>query len=106
MIDLSGFGQSGGSRGDSTMEELHGDIEMVLKMVDPELPVFIMGHSMGGGLVSSLMIQNPELKIGGLILSSPLLGSPNDRSFPWLLRKALKYSGPLLNVKFEGFYIK
>ena len=105
MIDLSGFGQSGGSRGDSTMEELHGDMELALKLIDPELPLFIMGHSMGGGLVSSLMMQNPGLKIGGVILSSPLLGNPNNRSFPWILRKVLKYSGPLLNVRFgRGLY--
>ena len=103
MIDLSGFGHSGGARGDSTMGDLHGDIELVIKMMDPELPLFIYGHSMGGGLVASLMIKNPDLNIAGVICSSALFGAPNDRSFPWIFRKCLEYSGPMLDVKIIKF---
>lgn len=98
MIDLSGFGLSGGPRGNSTMAEMHGDIELVLKMMNPELPVFIFGHSMGGGLVASLMIRNPGLKIAGVICSAALFGAPNGRSFPWILRKVLQCSGPFADV--------
>lgn len=100
MIDLSGYGQSGGARGNSTMFELHHDIELVMKRMDPELPLFVFGHSMGGGLVSTLLTQNPNLNIAGVICSSALFGIPNNRSFPWLLRKVFKYSGPLLDVCF------
>lgn len=99
MIDLSGFGQSGGSRGHSTMSELQNDIEIMIKLMDPNLPLFVLGHSMGGGLVSSLMIRNPGLNIAGVITSSALFGFPNDRSFPWMLRMIFKNSGPLLDVK-------
>ena len=100
MIDLSGFGQSGGHRGNSTMEELHEDIEHVLKMMSPDLPLFVFGHSMGGGLVSTLMIRNPGLNIAGVICSSALLGYPNNRHFPWWLKKAFQFSGPVLDVKY------
>lgn len=99
MIDLSGFGQSGGARGDSTMEELHCDIELIMKLMDPELPLFLFGHSMGGGLISTLLMQNQNLQIAGFLCSSALLGYPNNKSFPWILRKVFQYSGPLLDVK-------
>lgn len=99
MIDLSGFGQSGGARGNSTIKELHSDIETIIKMMDADLPLFIFGHSMGGGLISTLLMQNPHLQIAGVLCSSALLGYPNNRSFPWILRKIFKYSGPLLDVR-------
>ena len=38
-----------------------------------ELPVFLLGHSMGG-LASIRLLQKEKLRIAGLILSSPCLG--------------------------------
>ncbi|GKU84810.1 alpha/beta hydrolase [Niallia sp. NCCP-28] len=41
-----------------------------------ELPVFLLGHSLGG-LASIRLLQQEKLKIAGLILSSPCLGLIN-----------------------------
>ncbi|KAB7666807.1 alpha/beta hydrolase [Bacillus sp. B1-b2] len=41
-----------------------------------ELPVFLLGHSMGG-LASIRLLQKEKLKLAGLILSSPCLGLVN-----------------------------
>ncbi len=98
MIDLSGFGQSGGPRGHSSMAELHHDIELALKMAEPNYPLFIFGHSMGGALVSSLMIQNPNLNIAGVISSGALFGVPNEKHLPWIIKQIVIMGGKALDV--------
>lgn len=72
MIDLRGFGHSGGPRFNSTAEQLHQDIEVLLKQANKDLPLFVLGHSMGGALVATLLTRNPDLNITGVILSSPM----------------------------------
>lgn len=79
MIDLRAHGYSGGARFLYSIEEMHTDIISLIKeseRVDFDLPMFLLGHSMGGGLVSSLFINNPYLQVHGVILSAPLLGLP------------------------------
>lgn len=77
-IDLRGHGYSGGARFDWLIEEFHTDIITLIKTSenDKNLPIYVMGHSMGGGLISSLFIKNQYLQVNGIILSAPLLGSP------------------------------
>jgi len=43
------------------------------------LPVFLYGHSLGGLLVLSLAMRNPELNLAGVITTSALIGFPQDR---------------------------
>jgi acylglycerol lipase len=79
MLDLSGHGYSGGMKFDWSIEDFHRDIISLIKETEKEsfeLPLFILGHSLGGGLVSSLFINNPYLQIQGVILSAPLIGCP------------------------------
>ncbi|MDE6203681.1 MAG: alpha/beta hydrolase [Lachnospiraceae bacterium] len=49
----------------------------------PQLPLFLYGHSMGGGIAAAAAAQEPEL-FSGLILSSPMI-QPKSGSVPWLL---------------------
>lgn len=53
-----------------------------------ELPVFLLGHSMGG-LISILLLQEKQLNLAGVILSSPCLG-------------LVKYPSKLLNAASYG----
>jgi alpha-beta hydrolase superfamily lysophospholipase len=79
LIDLRSHGLSGGTRFDFNVENMHTDIITLIKQAEsdvPDLPLFIFGHSLGGGLVSSLFINNQYLQVHGIILSSPLLGYP------------------------------
>lgn len=79
LVDLRGHGLSGGCRFDWTVEDLHSDILTLIKTAEADgvdLPTFVMGHSMGGGLVASLFINNQYLQVNGVILSAPLLGHP------------------------------
>ena len=82
LIDLTGFGYSGGARGCSTVEMMQNDVITLLTQVRPELPLFMYAHSMGGLIVIKLLLQRPEIKVTGCIFTSPFLGLPSDRHFP------------------------
>lgn len=49
----------------------------------PQLPLFLYGHSMGGGIAAVAAAQEPEL-FSGLILSSPMI-RPKSAFVPWPL---------------------
>lgn len=49
----------------------------------PQLPLFLYGHSMGGGIAAAIAAQAPEL-FSGLILSSPMI-RPKSAFVPWPL---------------------
>lgn len=78
MIDISGFGASGGGRSLSSFEDMQDDITFLFRQIDNELPIFLMGHSMGGGLVLNFIIANPSLKLAGVILNSPFYRFPGN----------------------------
>jgi acylglycerol lipase len=82
LIDLTGFGYSGGPRGCSTTEMMINDVITLLTQARPELPLFIYAHSMGGMLTFKMLLARPQLKVSGCIITSPMLGLPADRHFP------------------------
>ena len=51
----------------------------------PGLPLFLLGHSMGGLITISYVLQQPE-RLAGAIISSPALGTHPDFKPPALLR--------------------
>jgi acylglycerol lipase len=89
MMDLSGMGYSGANRLDQTIQDLHQvinkpfynfktiiilkDVSFMLSLVDLTLPLFLYGHSMGGGLVLTLLENNTNINLSGVIITSPLL---------------------------------
>lgn len=75
-FDLRGHGRSGGMRGDApSYDTLLDDLEGLMDWVQsshPRLPVFLYGHSLGGGLVLNYTLRRgPRLR--GVIASSPWL---------------------------------
>lgn len=79
LIDFRGHGYSGGCRFDWTIEDLQTDLLTLIKQAESDgvdLPIYIFAHSMGGGIVTSLFINNQYLQVNGIILSAPLLGPP------------------------------
>lgn len=75
-IDLPGHGRSPGKRGHISSYSIVSEIIDILinssKQTFPGIPVYIYGHSMGGGLVLQyLTSKNPKIK--GAIVTSPWL---------------------------------
>src|SRR3989338_1616367 len=76
--DLRGYGQSGGSRAwVRHFSDYHQDLRALhsfLTRRHKDQPIFLMGHSLGGLIVSSYMAFSSPLKTNGIILSSPNFG--------------------------------
>ncbi|QED50194.1 alpha/beta hydrolase [Cytobacillus dafuensis] len=76
MGDLPGQGMTTRSRRghiDSFDEYIFEVKDWIQAAYKFELPVFLLGHSMGG-LISIRLLQEERLKLAGVILSSPCLG--------------------------------
>ncbi len=76
-LDLRGHGISQGKRGHAkTFDHLLSDVEELLKSARAEhtdLPMFLLGHSMGGNIVANYVLKKPTNELTGYILSSPWL---------------------------------
>ncbi|MDP4086770.1 MAG: alpha/beta hydrolase [Bacillota bacterium] len=82
MGDLPGQGmttRSGRGHIDSFDEYIIEVKDWVQAAYRYELPVFLLGHSMGG-LIAIRLLQVERLKLAGVILSSPCLGLVNKPS--------------------------
>lgn len=96
MVDLRGFGYSGGARGCAELRELENDVIALLRNARTDLPLFIYGHSLGGLVIIKLLLDKPELNISGCILTSPLLGLAKNMHFNWIKRQFMHYLGDYL----------
>ncbi len=77
--DLPGHGKSYGQRGYVTSFSEYTDrlkevLSEVRRQADAKIPVFLVGHSMGGMIVFQFALQNPNAPIKAYILSSPAFG--------------------------------
>jgi alpha-beta hydrolase superfamily lysophospholipase len=75
-LDFRGHGQSPGRRGVVRhYDDLLGDLRAVISWArsrNPELPLFVVGHSNGGQVVLRFALK-PTTGIGGMIVSSPAI---------------------------------
>jgi alpha-beta hydrolase superfamily lysophospholipase len=75
-VDLPGHGLSDGIRGDIKSYALLGEMIDILiescKKTFPDCPVYIYGHSLGGGIVLDYILRRSP-KINGAIATSPYL---------------------------------
>jgi alpha-beta hydrolase superfamily lysophospholipase len=75
-VDLPGHGRSEGSRGNIKSYEVIGDMTDILVKsclkTFPGVPVFLYGHSLGGGIVLDYILRKKP-RIKGAIVTSPWL---------------------------------
>lgn len=73
-FDLRGHGRSGGKRGHiPAIEGFYNEIGKIVAEAEirfPEIPLFLYGHSMGGGLVLGYSLRRHP-QISGVIATSP-----------------------------------
>jgi len=82
-FDLRGHGKSSGKRNYiKSFQDYLDDLDEVLtrtKNKFPDLPIFLFGHSMGGGILSLYAIERqPDVK--GILLSAPSVKVSDDLS--------------------------
>lgn len=74
-IDHRGHGRSGGPRAyvdriDNAVTDLHA-LDELARERNPGIPVFLLGHSMGGLIALAYALRHQE-RLAGLVLSAPL----------------------------------
>jgi len=88
-FDLPGHGRSSGQRLyvrrlEDYVETLDAYVDRV-RQAQPQAPLFVLGHSMGGLIVASFLSAVPhsrerQAKLAGAILSAPSVAEPDDVS--------------------------
>ncbi|AFZ37001.1 alpha/beta hydrolase fold protein [Stanieria cyanosphaera PCC 7437] len=77
-FDLRGNGRSPGQRGYiNNWAEFRADLKAFLHLVktkEPELPLFVIGQSLGGTIALDYVLREPSNQLKGLILIAPALG--------------------------------
>ncbi|BEP64308.1 alpha/beta hydrolase [Variovorax sp. V213] len=98
--DHHGHGESSGARGGLPSElRLVDDLALVIddaRRENPELPLVLLGHSLGGLVAASLVARGVRL-VDGLVLSSPGL-DPGLNGFQKALLAVLPRIAPTLRV--------
>lgn len=80
-FDLRGHGQSEGPKVNiKSVDEYREDVETVYRSIPKNLPFFILGHSMGGLIVTDFLLFNERNDVKGAILSGPALEIGEDIS--------------------------
>lgn len=99
LIDLRGYGMSGGFRmTNNWVHDYHYDVASLLKQSNPLLPLFLYGHSMGGLAITTFLLNNPALKISGVILSAPFLNFHENKAIDEQKRFLVNAMAPHLEV--------
>ncbi|MBK9294616.1 MAG: alpha/beta hydrolase [Oligoflexia bacterium] len=75
IFDHRGHGKSEGKRGVGSIDEMVLDLKFFIQeIINKDLPLFILAHSMGGLVAIKYLIRHGMGKARGVVLSSPLLG--------------------------------
>lgn len=104
--DQRGHGQSGGERGEvEAFNEFLDDLGHVLAEAGEAtegLPLFLVGHSMGGLVAASYVTERGADGLAGLVLSSPALEvGPASGPMAW----AAPVLGPLVSARFPRMLV-
>jgi alpha-beta hydrolase superfamily lysophospholipase len=102
LIDLRGYGLSGSARmSRHRVHDYHHDVSVLLQMVNPKLPLFIYGHSMGGLTILTYLMNNPDLNIAGVVLSAPFLGIAERQNVDEAKKLIVRFLAPHLDVSYQ-----
>lgn len=101
-FDLRGHGRSPGQRGYiNSFEEFREDVHAYLKMIcekEPGLPLFLLGHSLGGLIVLEYVLHYPE-GLQGVIASGPAVGKVGLPPVLFALSRILSRVYPRFSLK-------
>lgn len=108
-IDMRGRGRSGGKRlALKDVAEHTGDLHKLIgiaKATDPEVPLYLLGHSAGGVVGCSYLLDYQD-KLAGFICESFAYRVPAPAPVLWLMKNVLGplFPGlPVLKLKMQDF---
>ena len=108
-FDLRGFGTNENIGNWFPLDVHVSDVEQVITDISqlmPQKKIYLLGESMGGAIVISLVVRNKNLPIEGLILVSPAFWNFSEMNpFKSLVMKAFSNLFPKLRIG-GGKYIK
>ena len=101
-MDLPGHGYSDGRRGHIDRFSLYGETALLQyaksRQAYPDIPIFILGHSMGG-LIAAHLLLNHQGKFAGALLSGPAIRIPQEpTAFQMMMVKFIAALFPKLGV--------
>jgi len=105
-FDHRGHGRSEGKRGHIlSWQEFREDFKFFSNLIrenEKDLPVFILGHSMGGLITLNALLHHKE-NINGVIVSSPLLAQPGISPMLVMISRILSkiYPGFSIDTKLD-----
>ena len=86
LSDLRGHGHSGGPRGDTpSVEQVWDDVTLMIEAVrknNPGIPLYLAGHSSGGGLILNYMTWDRKANVDGYFFISPQFGYRAETARP------------------------
>jgi alpha-beta hydrolase superfamily lysophospholipase len=103
-FDLRGHGQSPGQRGYiNSWAEFRDDLHAFLTTIQqqqPQIPIFLFGHSMGGMIVLEYVLRYPEYTsaLQGVIAVAPSIGEVGVSPVKVLLGKMLSQIWPRFSL--------
>jgi len=100
-LDHRGHGRSPGQRAyANNMAEFRGDVHAFVQLVanaHPGLPLFIMGHSLGGLITLDYILHHPE-GLHGAIVSAPAVGGVGVPPVLLMLSRVLSRVWPTFSL--------
>ena len=93
-FDLKGHGLSEGPRAFiKDISEYRADLETVYQQTPKNLPLFMLGHSMGGLIVTDFLLDSAKTDVKGVVLTGAALEAGDDiNAFKKILINFLMYS--------------
>jgi alpha-beta hydrolase superfamily lysophospholipase len=91
VFDYQGHGRSEGRRGDvlhftDWYRDAADFIEFIRREAGYNMPVFLLGESMGGQIASGISVLYPDLPVSGFILFSPAVKFKSDKFSEFLIK--------------------
>jgi acylglycerol lipase len=101
-FDLRGHGQTPGPRGhfpslDVVMQDIRQFVEFQ-RQNHPGLPVFLYGHSLGGLLTLTYVLQNPDGLKGVIVTDSALRSALQEQKLKVAMAKLLGTLAPAMTI--------
>jgi len=72
ILDNNSYGFSSGTRGNGpSIVKMHYNLTSMLEQFEENIPSFLYGNSMGCLVINTFLLNNPDLKLQGVIFGSP-----------------------------------